>query len=955
MFEPLLTKLNFPQVSAVQVPRLDLLNQLTQGVRTARLTLISAQAGAGKTTLLGQWIASSPGLEIIWLSLDSADNDPTRFWSYVVTAFSAKLPALSEIGPQLLGMLQTPQLVSQPLPVESILTELINAILRQPASVSKDICLILDDYHLVENRTIHQALAGLLDFSPPNLHLLIASRSDPELPLARLRVRGQLLELRPEVLRFNSAEATTFYNTTMHLGLSAAQIAALEKRTEGWAAGMQLLALSLQPLNGPKREEFIRSFSGTNRYIIDYLVQEIVENLPEAVQKFLLQTSILERLNGELCAAVLRPEASLTESDGEAGESQSSQAMLESLASENLFVSRLDEQGEWFRYHQLFAAVLQNRLNRTYPLSLRQTLHRRAANWFASQGRPEEAVKHYFATQDYQDYIQAAELLVGSLSAWWQRGELLSLVSWIEKLPEQVRQKYPVLELTRAWPVVLTGQLERVLEILQGLEGQPTTFEPGPGELSSAEAAKIGAVLPTVPQFSPDLQAQVDFLKGYLAVASSRWAEAIRYFEVALSDLATKIEPGRSLPWWLLALTSLGWAYRFIGQPAQARAVYDRAIALCRANRDFLALVATLSYRTELDEEAGQLREAGRVYQGIIQEGEEKLGASLPRLYMSGLYAGLGRVCYSCNELEEAESCFKQALYYSRLDQNLPVIVQALEGLARIALAQNETGRAFGLLDELQEEARAEHLDELRQHFGALRAQFQLRQGQLTEATTWAETLLRRYPDYLILPPVHLREIRVLTLARVWLALGQTARVQPLLAWQLEVALAANQQSKVLEIYLLQALAYYPQPEAYTHLEKALALAVPENCLRIFLDEGRPALKLLQGASAQLKKTEFVNKLLAAFADLDPAPTVQTPNQIKPATPTLIQGQFEPLSEREKEVLNGLAAGLSNRALADKLIVTENTVKVHVRNIFAKLDVNSRTQALLRAKELGLL
>ncbi len=367
MFQPLLTKLLVPQFNNSQVQRSDLLNHLAQGVKTSRLTLISAQAGSGKTTLLGQWAASSPDLEIIWLSLDKADNFPTRFWSYVIAAFANRLPGLNEIGQQLLELLQTPHLVSQPLPVETIFTELINASLPQPNTSPKDICLVLDDYHLVENPEIHRDVAGLLDYLPPNLHLLIATRSDPELPLARLRARGQLLEIRTENLRFSITEAATFYNEAMKLGLLPQQIAALEKRTEGWPAGMQLLALSLRKLTGMERENFIQSFGGTHRYIIDYLAQEILEKLPENVQKFLLQTSILEKLNADLCEAVIRPEVTTAEAGWEDIKNQSGQARLESLASENLFVSRMDEQGQWFRYHQLFGAVLQNRLTRLYP------------------------------------------------------------------------------------------------------------------------------------------------------------------------------------------------------------------------------------------------------------------------------------------------------------------------------------------------------------------------------------------------------------------------------------------------------------------------------------------------------------------------------------------------------------------------------------------------------------
>ncbi len=568
-----------------------------------------------------------------------------------------------------------------------------------------------------------------------------------------------------------------------------------------------------------------------------------------------------------------------------------------------------------------------------------------------NQGWLTEALTHYFAAQEYN---KAAQLLSNTLGEWWQRGELSSLVSWIEKLPQEVRARFPLLEITRAWPIVLTGQVAQVNEILQGIENRQENLTP---ELQgdNPEALNIG-----LGQNGVILQAQVNFLKGYVAMSKTQWTEAISCFEAALLGLPQKTHLEGSLPWWLLALTSLGWAYRFTGRPHQAREAYDRAIVICRENRDFVALCGAISYRTELDEEAGQLHQAARVYQETIREVEEKPGSGFPRVYLSGLYAGLGRINYSWNDLAEAENYFNQALHFSRLDHNLPVIIQALEGLAKIALVQGDNQVSFVMLKEMEPKGSSDQLEELRQYLQALRAQFQLRLGQLAEARTWAEELLHRHPDYLKLPPAHLREIRLLSLARVWLASGETEKALDLLAQQLQIALFLGQQSRVLEIYLLQALALYPRPEAFELLQKALSLAAPENVLRLFLDEGLPAQKLLQAYSSTLNKTEFASKLLAAFANepLLAATTSPTPLDIQVAKvipPTLNQGQFEPLSEREKEVMRGLAEGLTNRALASRLMLTENTVKVHIRNIFSKLEVNNRTQALIRVKEFGLL
>lgn len=921
-FEPLLTKLALPKIRQPLIKRTLLIERLNQEVIANYLTLLVAQAGAGKTTLLTEWANLPTAPKIVWLTLDKNDNDLVRFWGNIVVAFSLKFSELNEACHQLLELIRSPQLSSQAYSLNPIINELVNAIVKNiPAGV--EICLVLDDYNNIENPQIHKAITSLLNYLPANLHLVLATRSEPNLPLARLRARRQLLELRVDDLSFSRQEATEFYNNLMQLNLSDKQITALEKRTEGWIAGMQLLALNLRSLTGSKLEEFVQTFEGTNRFIIDYLVQEVLENLEPEVQKFLLETSILERLTAGLCEAVLLPSVN-------AEPQEDVQVLLEKITAANLFLTPLDEQGNWFRYHQLFAAMLQNRLHRIYPQSKRRELHLRAAEWLEKNDWVDDAIKHYLAIEDY---VAVAHLLTKSLSAWWQRGELVNVYALIETLPEEVRQNYLELELIRAIPFIIGSKVFELLKTLERVE-QALSLDPEKGN-------------------QPEIQRQFNLLKGSVVLLSENWDEAISYLKASISGISVKNSLQNVPVWYTVPVLSLGWAYRFKGQFEQARLVYDDAINFCREHQLFYTSLAAIGYRTELEEESGRLLSAERIYRETIKTAETRLPASF-RYYLNSAYLGLARVLYHQNKINEAEEWVGLILYGSEFEQNLPVITLTWLLQAEIALAQGDDTKALGLLNQLQSVANFARLASLTSNSQAVMADYHLRTGNVNEALKWAEQCLNADPDYIEHFPLHLRNATSLILNKVLVYVGKTEKALTDLPKLLAQMLANGQQAYALEIYLLLALALYPQTTAFDNLEKALTIAEPENYSRPFLDKGAPMLQLLESVPAILKSRPFIQQLIKDFKPETNRPAKAEKEGLNVSGKTLLQGHFDALSERELEVLHGLAEGLSNKALADKLVVSENTIKVHVRNIFAKLEVTSRTQALNRAKELGL-
>ncbi len=610
------------------VPRPRLIERLNTGL-DGRLTLVSAPAGFGKTTLLSEWIHASGAtqaspLQVAWASLDEGDNDPARFWTYVLAALNTLQPGL---GDDALALLRAPQ----PSPIEAVLTTLINGVASLPQGHhrGRPYVLVLDDYHVVESPAIHEALAFLLDHLPPQLHLLLSGRADPPLPLSRLRARGELAELRADDLRFTPAEAVTFLNQVMGLDLSAADIAVLETRTEGWIAGLQLAALSMRGREPERTASFIQAFSGSHRYILDYLVEEVLRRQPEAIQSFLLQTSILDRLSGSLCDAILGDQRPALPSSFVQGPSSSSaQAILEYLEAANLFLVALDDERRWYRYHRLFGDLLRANLLQTHPGRVPE-LHRRAAAWYERHGSLAEAVGHRLAAGDVEAAADLIEQSAGEML--WVRGEVATLLRWLAMLPEPLVCSRPRLCLAYAWALFLSIQFEAVEARMQ-----------------DAERALHEARLPDE---SPERQDMVGQLAVMRAMLANFQGDIPR--TLSLSRQALALVPESNLLLRAALAGNLGGAYAGIGNLVAAAEAFAEAARLYRATGSAFGTLLASSYAGNMQLALGQLGQAAAIYRHTLRLAAEFGGRT--SLGTRIAHVGLGRLSYEWNDLEDAK------------------------------------------------------------------------------------------------------------------------------------------------------------------------------------------------------------------------------------------------------------------------------------------------------------
>jgi LuxR family maltose regulon positive regulatory protein len=879
---PLLsTKLHRPLPRARLVRRPHLTARLTQGVE-GLLTLVSAPAGFGKTTLLSQWL-SDGDTPSAWLSLDEGENDPARFLMYLVAAVQT---VATSVGAGVLGMLRSPQ----PPPVASLLTALINDL----STITDPFILVLDDYHTIDSQVVDQALGFLLERLPSQVHLVISTREDPRLPLARLRVRDQMREVRVADLRFTPDEAAEYFNQVMDLHLSTKDIAALERRTEGWIAGLHLAGLSLQGQSDTAG--FIASFTGGHHFVLDYLVEEVVQRQPERVQRFLLHTSILKRLCGPLCDAVLR------------GSIGSGQVTLEYLEHANLFLIPLDNERTWYRYHHLFAELLQQRLQQGIATAGSEErpslaeLHTRASIWYEEQGLELEAFQHAAAAND----VERAERLMGGTGIpLHMRGAAMAILDWLRSLPAAVMDARPSLWVRYASLLLLNGQTTGVEEKLQ-----------------AAETAMRGA----------EPNDQVRDLVGRIAAARATLALTRYQVEpmIAQSHRALEYLPPANLSLRANAYWTLGFACFLQGDRAGARQAYTEGISLGqRARALYTTLLATIGLG-QVQEAENQLYPAAKTYRGVLQ-----LAGDQPFQAICEAHLGLARVLYEWNELDTASWHGRQGLHLARQYESVVdrfIICEVF--LARLGLAAGDTDGAAALLAEAAESALHNNFVYRIPEVAAVQVLMLLRQGSLAAAAHLAET-----HD---LP---------LSRARVYLAQGDAGGALALLEpWrrQVEVKGWADERLKVL---LLQALALQAQGEqsqAVQVLLEALALAEPGGYIRLFVDEGAPMAHLLASAWAEARMLGYIGRVLAVWkAEQQKDEDLSHPSDAQP--------QVEPLSPREGEVLQLMAQGLSNREIAGRLVLALDTVKGHNRSIFSKLQVQRRTEAVARARELGLL
>jgi len=903
----LATKLYVPPPRPHSVSRPRLLERLNAGLMRP-LVLVSAPPGFGKTTLLAEWISSlTPGLSpmerergagvrVAWLSLDEGDNDPARFLAYLVAAIRTMTPG---IGETILTVLQSPE----PPQTEVLLSTLINDL----TGLTAPCLLVLDDYHVIQTPAVHRAATFLLAHLPPQLHLVIATRADPPLPLSRLRARDQMIELRQSDLRFTPDEAETFLNQAMGLAVAGDDVAILAARTEGWVTGLQMAALSMR--NKADKTHFIASFSGSHTHIADYLTDEVLDQQTEPLKAFLLQTSILDRLAGPLCDAVTG------RADG--------QSTLEQLTEANLFLVPLDDERCWYRYHRLFADLLRKRLQQTHPDRL-PTLHRRASVWHERNGFATEAIEHALAAEDSD---RAADLVERSAKAFWQRGEFATYQKLLETLPQGV---------IHARARLCVNQAALLL-------------------LGARSFATVESLLRIATDLSPtdELRGEIAALRGGLEMLRGDVALGVRLCEQALVVL-----PADN---WLrgLAVRTLSVLSLLKGDAAAADRLLEENIPASQRAGDVVGLSASLRRLGSLCMLRGQLRRAREFYQRSVDVCAEAPGRPWPVAGRSLLH--LGELAYEWNDLPASARYLSQAL---------DMVAKAVPGwglyghvvMAHVRQAQGDDDgarQAIQAARRLATESETELDDVLVE---AHAARLSLAQGDLGAALRWAEARgargvsaahpLEKDAEALVRSAVML-EVEQAILARVYVAKDQANEALTILMPVLEASEKSGRTGNLIRLLTVQALALAAQGErasAAQVLQRALALAEPEGYVRTFVDEGEPMRILLERMNTSREggtKQNYIRKLLAAFGQsdaLDLHPASRIPH-------TLV----ESLSKRELEVLRLIAEGLSNQEIAQRLYLSVPTVKWHTTRIYGKLGVTNRTQAVARARALGLL
>ena len=921
----LATKLYIPPPRSKIVSRPVLIDKLNGSLSAGRkLTLISAPAGFGKTTLVSEWVAVC-GQPFTWVSLDEGDNDPVRFLTYLVAALQTIRP---NVGKELLRILQSPR----PPPIESMLTTILNEITIIP----DNFIIILDDYHLVDAKAIDNALTFLLEHQPPQMHLVITTREDPNLPLARLRARGQLTELRAADLRFTPSEAAEFLEQVMGLNLTAEDMAALEARTEGWVAGLQLAALSM---HGHKDVPgFIQAFAGDHHYIVDYLVEEVLQRQPETIRSFLLQTAILERLNGPLCEAVT----------GQPG----GKARLETLQRGNFFLIPLDDKRYWYRYHHLFADVLHMHLMAEQPEQV-PALHRRASEWYEENGSSADAVQHALAGKNFE---RAADLVERIFSTMSRNRQEAILLGWLKALPEAQIRNHPVLCNLYAGALMQNGEIQYVETWLLAAERWLTLTD---DRRESPEVASVTMVIADKEEFRR-LPGAVAVHRAGQALLLGNVAGTMKYAQQAL-DLALEEDFLRRGG----AAALLGLAFWTSGDLETAQRMYVEGMAWLRQAGFISDVIGCALALADIYLARGRHREAIRVYERALQLAAEN-GTPTMR-GTADMLVGMSELYREQNDLQAAIQYLrksKQQGEHTGLPQN-PYRWRA--ALARINEAEGDLDGALALLNEAERLYVGDFSPNVRP-VNASKTRVWILQGRLDEALDWAREQGLSVDDELS----YLHEFEHITLARILLACYRNEHVDRsifeamrLLERLLKAAQEGGRAGSEIEILVLQALAYQAQGElqaALLPLEQALALAEPEGYVRMFVDEGPSMRQLLLESSVRRIMPDYTGKLLAAFeaqgqgsARAFPIPlSSASQSLIEPETQPAKTGLVEPLSQRELEILRLFKTELSGPEIANQLVIALSTVRTHTKSIFSKLNVNNRRAAVKRAAELGL-
>jgi LuxR family maltose regulon positive regulatory protein len=904
---PLLeTKLYIPKLRPGVVGRPRLIERLRRGV-DSKLTLISAPAGFGKTTLLAAWLASvaDDARSPAWLSLDPSDNQPTTFWSYVIAALQTVAPS---VGTTSVSLLRGPQ----PPPIESVLATLVNEL----AATSKRLVLVLDDYHLIDAQEIHEGVAFLLEHLPPHVHVVIATRADPGFPLARLRARGELAEIRAGDLRFTADEAVVYLNEVMGLDLTAPDVAALEARTEGWIAALQLAALSMQGRNDAA--EFIAGFAGDDRYIVDYLVEEVLQRQAEPVRQFLLRTSILAQLSGPSSDAVT----------GESG----GKAMLEQLDRGNLFLVPLDDRREWYRYHHLFADVLLARLMDEQSDRVLD-LHRRASAWYEHHDEPPEAIRHAIAAGDVE---HAAELMEQAMPAMRSSRQETAMLGWLRALPDELIASRPVLSVHYAGLLLDSGQLEGAETRLRDAEQWLDMTADADGRRRAASGTRIVAD-----------EAELRRLPGAIAVYRAAQAHlrgdvasTMAYAGRALELIGHDDHLGRGSAAGLSAL-----AHWTNGDLEAAHDAWADAMTSLEAAGHLTDAVGCAIALADIRIEQGRLREAMLTYERGLRLATEHRPTALRGA--ADMHVGMSERFLERDDIDAAVqhlAISKEMGAHLGSRQNP---YRWCVAMARIRAAAGDPAGALALLDDAERLYVADFYPKVRP-IAALRARVWVDQERLGEARGWVRAERLSAEDDLD----YVHEFEHVTLVRLLLAesrrdpAGQSLNAAfALLDRLLETAVAGGRMGAAIEMLVLQALAHQMRGNveaALVPLGRALALTEPEGYVRVFLDEGPPMAALLESLRDRGVSSSYVEEVLTSFGrGVDRSP--------------INQDLVEPLSGRELEVLRLLATELDGPGIARELVVSLSTIRSHTKAIYAKLGVTSRRAAVRRGEELDLL
>lgn len=863
----LTTKLYIPARQPNAVPRSRLIEKLNEGLYR-KLTLISAPAGFGKTTLITSWLAMHE-YPVAWLSLDRSDGDLSRFLTYLVSALQT---VNNTIGKGVLTALQSPQLP----PIETLITPLLNEI----TTLLDEFALILDDYHAIDSAEIDHILHFLLDHLPAHMHIIITTREDPQLPLARLRARGQLTEIRATDLRFTVSETSDFLKHTMGLDLSPDDINALENRTEGWIVGLQLAAISMQNL--ADKTAFIEAFTGSHQYVLDYLLEEVLHQQPDSVQHFLTNTSILDKLCIDLCNVVV----GINESED----------IIVHLIRNNLFIIPLDHERKWFRYHHLFGDLLRQRLQKQTTTEEQQQLNLRASIWYEQSGYEVDAFQHAVQAHDIN---RAIALIISDTVPLYFRGAAQPVLRWLETLSAEIFAEHPALYVMYGWVLMATYQNAQVEQKLQLAES-----------ILKANSDD---------QITRNLSGQIAAIRAMLSANHYQTDNIITYSQQALELLNPDDLYIRAV-----VMRTRAIAYQFKGDRTSAKEVYLQAINLSEETENLYINILSTTGLGIIQLSENQLHQAQNTFQRVLD-----LVGEPAQPIACAAYLYLAQIYYWWNELDTAQQFGQKSLELAKQIDTVDISITCGLFLARLKLTNGDNSGAEMLLSKLEKDIHQRQFTRQIPALMQLRIQNCLQQENITEALDIAsEHKLAK------------------SLVRVHLAQDKPAEAQAIIDTYHQQVDSNNHPDEQLELLILQILIHQTRGQiesALSLLRDVLKLTQTDNFIRLYVDEGAPMQQLLSALYNSNFTSDYIKHILDAFPNVHTSPSSAN------------QALIEPLSERELEILQLIADGLSNQEICERLYLALSTVKGHNRNIYSKLGVSRRTEAVALAREMGLI